>query len=740
MGLFSNVKGDLFGGMTASIVSLPLAIAFGVAAFAPLGPEYVAMGALAGLYAAIIGGAVASLFGGTPAQISGPTAPMSVVVTSVIVRLMKDPELAGLGADPAEVILLMVAVTIVFGGLFQIALGMAGGGKLIKYIPYPVVSGFMNGIAVIIFTAQLRPLLGTAKSTALGDLFAGHAPVCCETVIVGLVTVFVTLLAGRFVRMIPGALFGLAAGMAVYFVIGRWTSPHLLAAEANPLIIGPIPSAVPTPRQMLTFFRLAGTIPAAKWGLILVPAATLGVLAAIDTLLTSVVADVVTRTKHNSNRELVGQGIGNVVSAVFGGLPVAGSTVVTMLNVNSGGRTPLSGIAKSLAVLLVMLLLGRLVQWIPMSVLAGILIVTAVKMVDTQSINLFRKKSAVENLVVILAVTIITVSVDLMIAVGIGLVISSFLFVKEQISKTIVRRKYTGDLVHSKKVRNSEEMKVLSEHGHRIRVYELSGSLFFGTCDKLHSEIEQDLESFCIVLDFKRVSTIDLTGAHLIRQIVDRVQDNGNHLLLSHLDMPGDPDKERMRIFMEDLGIPEIVGTERIFHDTDHALEWAEDRLVEEVLTEERHRKELLALHDLTVFRDLDLRQLERVNRYLTPLAFEAGQDVFKEGDVGNGIYFILSGHVSVLADGAASPGVHRRLASFSKGVFFGDMAILEGQPRSATVRCNTDARLLFMAKTDFQELMEAEPRLATNMLMGIARELSSRLRMTTAEVRALAE
>ncbi|MBI9086714.1 MAG: SLC26A/SulP transporter family protein [Desulfobacterales bacterium] len=740
MKLLSNLKGDLFGGLTASIVSLPLAIAFGVAAFAPLGPDFVAMGALAGLYAAIIGGAMASIFGGTPAQISGPTAPMSVVVTSVIVRLMKDPELTALGADPSEVILLMVAVTILFGGLFQIGLGLVGGGKLIKYIPYPVVSGFMNGIAVIIFTAQLRPLFGAAKSTHLTALFSGQIPMCCETVIVGLVTVAATVLGGRYIRALPGALFGLAAGMGAFFLIGQWTSPHLLILEANPLIIGPIPSAIPTPSQVLTFFRLVGVISPAKWGLILVPAATLGVLAAIDTLLTSVVADVVTRTKHNSNRELVGQGIGNAVSALFGGLPVAGSTVVTMLNVNSGGRTPLSGIAKSLVVLLVMLILGSYVQWIPMSVLAGILIVTAVKMVDYQSINLFRKKSAMENLVVILAVTVITVSVDLMIAVGIGLVISSFLFVKEQISKTIVRRKYTGDRVHSKKVRSRDEMAVLTEHGHRICVYELSGSLFFGTCDKLQSEIEQDLESLCIILDFKRVTTIDLTGAHLIRQIVDRVQDNGNHLLLSYFDMPGDQDKERMRVFMEDLGIPDIVGKDRIFHDTDHALEWAEDRLVETVLTDARHRKELLALRDLTVFQNLDVDQLETVNRYLTPLTFAAEEVVFKEGEVGNGIYFILSGHVSVITDKVASAAGYRRLASFSKGVFFGDMSILEDQPRSATVRCNTDARLLFMPKTDFQDLTEKEPLLATRMLMGIARELSHRLRLTTVEVRALAE
>ena len=172
MKMFSNLRGDFLGGVTTSVVALPLAIAFGVAAFAPLGPEYVAQGALAGLYASIIAGAFASLFGGTPAQISGPTAPMSVVVTSVIVSVMKDPELMSIGASPQEVILLIVAVTIVFGGLFQILLGVVGGGKPIKYIPYPVIAGFMNGIATIIFLSQIRPFLGVDKSINLSALFS----------------------------------------------------------------------------------------------------------------------------------------------------------------------------------------------------------------------------------------------------------------------------------------------------------------------------------------------------------------------------------------------------------------------------------------------------------------------------------------------------------------------------------------------------------------------------------------
>ena len=406
-----------------------------------------------------------------------------------------------------------------------------------------------------------------------------------------------------------------------------------------------------------------------------------------------------------------------------------------MVNVNSGGRTPLSGCITSMVVLLVVLALSPFVQWIPMAVLAGILMITAVKMVDYKSFSLFKRKSTLESLVIVLAVTIITVSIDLMIAVGIGLLIASLLFVKEQIGKTIIRRKYTGQLVHSKKVRNREAMSILEENGDLIKVYELSDSLFFGTCDKLLAEIEKDLDCLCIVLDLKRVNTIDLTGAQLIRQIVDRIKDRGHHLLLSYLDVPGDRDKERLRNFMEDLDVPEVVGPDHIFPDTDHALEWAEDRLIEDVIRGAQRSEYILALQNLSVFKDLSPEQLRLVNQYVRPVSFRGGEIIFKEGEPGDGFYFILSGYVSVFTGGRA-----HRLATFAEGVFFGEMAILEDLPRSATVRSETDTNLLFMAKKDFLQLAESEPAIATHMLLRMAGELSHRLRLTNAEVLALEE
>ncbi len=738
MKIFSNLKGDFMGGLTTAVITLPWAIAFGIVAYAPLGEQYIAQGALAGLYSVIVSGLLASVLGGTTGLISLPTALQAVMTTSIVTTILKNPEIAALGSNQVTVVLVLTAMAIAMAAIFQLILGASGGGKLVKFIPYPVIAGFMNGIAIIIFMGQLRPLFGVAKDASLIGIFTGAVPFRYDTLIVGAVTIVAMLTTRKLTKAIPGSLVGLLCGVAAYFVIGKFFNPALMQVTNNPLIIGPIPSAFPTPKQVAAFFSVADVISPRLIGMLVVPALTLGVLASIDTLLTSVVTDMFTRTKHNSVKELFAQGASNLSAAVFGGLPVAGSTLHALVNINAGGRTMLAGIFHSLIVLFIVLFLGSLVQWIPMAVLAGILLITAFTMVEAESINLSLKKSALGNLLVLVAVAAITVAVDLMIAVVVGLVITAFLFIKEQINKTIIRRTFTANLIHSKKIRNHDAMKILEEKGESIKVYELSGSIFFGTCDKLFAEMEKDFDRFCIILDFKRVHTIDLTGAQLLKQIIDRVKEKGNHVLLSYLDLPGNVDKQRLRRFMADAGVIKAVGEDFIFADTDHAQEWAEDALIQKELAAQVEKAQL-DLSNFSVFAEFDAEQLETIRQHLHPLHFNKSDIVFKEGDPGDKIYFILSGGVSVLAS-VSDNGRARRLTTFGEGVFFGDMAILEGKPRSATVRADSDTELLYMSVDDFQHLVKNEPLIASKMLMGMAKELSYRLRLTSIEVRTLEE
>ncbi len=739
MKLFSNLKGDIMGGITTSVIALPLAIAFGVVAFAPLGADYIAQGALTGLYGVIVAGILTSIFGGTPGQIAVPTAPMSVMVTSIIATLLKQPEIMALGENQVMIILILVSITIFFAGILQLIMGAIGGGKLIKFIPYPVIAGFMNGIAIIIFIGQLRPILGVAKEASFANIFSGATVVRPETIVVGVITIAAMLTAKRLSKEIPSSLVGLLCGVGAYFFIGKIFNPSLLMLDSNPLIIGPIPSTFPTPRQVMNFLSLSAQIPMNMLSILIIPAITLSVLASIDTLLTSVVTDMFTKSKHNSTKELFGQGVGNIASACFGGLPVAGSTLATMVNVNGGGRTPIAGVVNSITVLLVVLFMGSLVQWIPMSVLAGILLITSIGMIESESISLSRKKSALGNLFVIIIVTVVTVAIDLIIAVLIGLFITTFLFVKEQISKNIVRRVYTGNLIRSKKIRSQEAMEILTNKGARIKVYELSGSLFFGTCDKLLSEIEKELDSFAIILDFKRVHTIDLTGSQLLKQIVERIHEKGNYFLVSYVSAAMSDEKSRMYELMDDVGVLQAIGKDFIFQDTDHAQEWAEDTLIQQELEAANIKQQALALKNLSVFETLGPEQIETVRKHMHPQHFKPKEIVFNEGDPGDKIYFLLSGCVSVLTS-ISGNGHDRRLATFGEGVFFGDMAILEGKPRSATVRADQDTEVLYMTVDDFEHLVQCEPLLASKMLLGMTKELSARLRLTTIEVRTLEE
>ena len=733
----SGFRGELVGGVTTSVIALPLAIAFGVVAFSPLGPEHVAEGALAGLYAVIVAGVLTSFCGGTPGQISLPTAPLAVMVASVITGLLKRPDVIDRGEDPVTLILVLVCLTIVMAAILQWILAALGGGKLIKFIPYPVIAGFVNGVAVVVFLGQLRPLLGLPEGAEPGAVLAGDVPIRFEALAVGGVTLLAMLLGRRFLRAVPGSLTGLVGGIATYFLIGWLFNPALLRVEGNPLLIGPIPSAPPTPGRGLSLLRLAPEVSIDLVLGLIVPALALAVLASIDSLLTSLVTDMATRSKHGSTRELFGQGMGNLASAVFGGLPVAGSTLATLVNLESGGRTRWSAVANSATVLLVILLLSSLVQWIPMAALAGILLLTAVSMVETESIQLSLKRSALSNLLVIGAVTAITVVMDLIAGVVAGLAITAFFFIKQQIGTKIVHRVFTGDLVHSKKIRSDRAMRRLEQFGGSIKIYELQGSLFFGTCDKLLSEVDKEFSSFCVILDLKRVTTIDLTGAQLLKQIVQGLHEKGNHLLLSYLQVPGDRDKERMCNLLEDTGVLEIVGRNRVFRDTDQALEWAESMLLSRDFTLTRLGERRVALRDFDVFEMLTREELRVVRKHVRRRSYGESEVVFREGDPGDGVYFLISGGVSVIA-GTTPEGLEQRVSSFGEGAFFGDMAILEEKPRSATVRADAQTEVFHLSVDDFRDLVENEPRVASTLLLGMARVLSRRLRLANIEVRTL--
>ena len=396
-----NIRGDVLGGLTAAVVALPLALAFGNAALGPGGAIY-------GLYGAVVVGFLAALFGGTPAQVSGPTGPMSVTVAGVVASLAA----VGVPRDlSAGEILPLVMAAVVIGGLFQILFGLLRLGKYITLVPYSVVSGFMSGIGVIIITLQIGPLLGISTRggvlESLSTLFNNFEPNGAAVAVAVMTLAIVFLTPRKISQWVPSPLLALLIVTPLSILLFGDSSIDRIGAIPE----GGLSLSLPDP-SLGNFFPII-----LKAGLVL------AVLGAIDSLLTSLVADNISQTRHNSDRELIGQGIGNAVAGIFTGLPGAGATMRTVINVKSGGSTPISGMVHSVVLLFVLVGAGPLASQIPTALLAGILIKVGLDIIDWGFL-LRAHKLSLKTASVMYGVLFMTVFWDLIWAVLVGVFIA----------------------------------------------------------------------------------------------------------------------------------------------------------------------------------------------------------------------------------------------------------------------------------------------------------------------------
>jgi SulP family sulfate permease len=494
----ARLRGDLFGGLTAGIVALPLALAFGVASGA---------GPVAGLYGAVCVGLFAALFGGTPAQISGPTGPMTIVSASVFTMF---------GSQPA------VAFTVVMmAGAFQILFGWLRLGRYVNLMPYPVISGFMTGIGCILIIMQLDPLLGFETP---------------QSVINAL-----TVLPGYLTRPNPSALaIGALALAIVLFTprrVGRTVPPPLiaiilcslaaLALDGAPLL-GHVPTGLPVPQLPQIDFGLLNEM--------LVSAAVLAALGSVDSLLTSLVADNVTRTYHDSDKELVGQGIGNLVAGVFGGIPGAGATIRTLSNVHAGGRTPLSGVVHAVTLLAIVLGLGPLVAYVPHAALAGILIKVGIDVIDWRFLKRAHRAPRVDG-ILMLVVLVLTVFVDVITAVGVGIVMASLAFVKEMAELQVEAIKTVSDPDHERMF-DADTAALMRANRERIMFLHLSGLISFGAANELLRKFSGTGSYELLIIDLLDVPKVDGSAALALEEVIQQASDARKTVFLVGLTYP----------------------------------------------------------------------------------------------------------------------------------------------------------------------------------------------------------
>jgi len=724
--------GDLWGGLAAMLVALPSAIAFGVTILAPLGAGYAAQGAIAGILGATALGLVAPVFGGTNRLISAPCAPAAAVLAAFAIQLTAD----GVPPQTAMVLLALVALGC---GVLQLGFGLVGLGRLIKYMPYPVVSGYLSGVGLVIVVSQLPKLLGAPQDAGFAAALAAPSQWNLQAIAVGAATIAVMLGAPRLTRLVPAAILALAAGVAAYFAVAQF-DPALLRVEDNALVVGPLGAGGASFGDAIAG-RWAGvtTLAAADLQRVVMPALTLAVLLSIDTLKTCVVLDALTRSRHDSNRELRGQGLANLASTIIGGVPGAGQMGATLVNLTSGGRTRLSGVAEGLLSLLAFLALGGLVAWVPIPALAGILVIVGVRMVDWRSLHLLRSRATVLDFVVILSVIVVAKTVSLIAASAVGVGLAILLFVREQTGGAVVRQKHFGNRLFSRQIRSEREMALLAEHGDSTVVFELQGSLFFGTADQLYTALEPELgKRRHVILDLRRVQTVDVTAAHMLERIEDALTERGAVLLFSALPrrLPSGRD---MQAYFSEMRLAAAEHPARVFEELDEALEWAEDRVLEEsgFARDEETPLELSEM-DLLAGRKADT--IADLEACLELRSLRAGEKVFGYGDEGDELYLIRRGAVRILLPVEGGQGQGHHLATFGRGAFFGEMSFLDPGRRSADAVAYVDSEIFVLSRARFDAFASGHKRAALGLLHGIARALAVRLRYTNAEVQALQE
>jgi sulfate permease, SulP family len=531
---FRNLKGDILGGLTAAVVALPVALALGIASGA---------GASAGLWGAILVGLFAALFGGTPSLISEPTGPMTVIVTAVIAQTT--------ASDPENGIALAFTV-VILAGVFQILLGLLRLGRYITMLPYNVISGFMSGIGTILIFMQIAPFLGqeTPAGGVIGvirnlpTLFLNLNP--WETGL-GILTIAILFLyPHKWKKLIPPQLVALVVVSLIATVLLQDIDIRTIAT------IGRITPGLP--KLSLPVFELE------SWRLIVVNALILGVVGSIDCLLTCLVADSLTRTEHKSNKELVGQGIANIVTGLFGGLAGSGATTATVVNIQAGGRTALSGISRAVILMMVVLWAAPLTSGIPLAVLAGIVLKVGIDIIDWGFLKRAHKLSW-KAAGIVYSVIFLTVFVDLMVAVGVGVFVANILTIarlEETQSRSVKAITDDDDQISLL----PEEKKILDLAKGRLLLFHLSGPMIFGVAKAIAREHGAISGYDVLIMDLSEVPVLGVTSALAIENAIEEALDVNHEVIIV-----GATGKVRGRL--EKLGISGKIPN-------DH---WMDDRL-----------------------------------------------------------------------------------------------------------------------------------------------------------------
>jgi SulP family sulfate permease len=701
--------GDVLGGLAGTAVALPQSMGLGITLFLAMGFD-AASGALAGLTGATVLSLCSGFAGATRGMISAPNGPVTMLLTASMATVAAQ----GIQGDD---ILLALAAILLLTGLLQFLLGVSGGGQLIKFIPYPVIAGLISGIGLLMVASQLQPLMDIQA-----DLPApGWMAVPPLIVLVTLAGIAIT---PRVMPRVPAIIGGLVIGMVTY---------HLLAfampgAPPAAWLVGELPA----PGFVHADFDI-GRLSGLPWQLILLSALVLSLLASVDCLLTAVVADEQTGARHSTGNELAAQGIGQALTGLLGGIGGGGTKGATLVAVKTGARR-WPAMVSSLTLILLLVLFRPAGAVLPISVLAGIIIYVGFSLLEWNIVYWLRNPLTRIDGVVALTVILTTLAFDLIFGVAVGIAGTLLLFVRQQSGARVIHTRATGKTYHSLLHRSEEERALLERHGDHIVYVELRGNLFFGTTDRLFSELMPDLNRpVWLILNMRRVQSLDMSGLNLFRQMLGRLDAHGGHLVYSNVRKSGHRGRQMhklLRRLAPEAKIPKV----RTFKSTDAALEYAEDALLKQLGHEPAGSGMRVDFEHNEIAMNLSEETRLALQAVMSPLRLSKKTQVYSAGDHSPAIYFILQGLVEIRLPTVVYH--YKRLAKLGPGSFFGEDAFLDPAPRMATAVVSEDAELLVLERAALESLPETQQTEAKLAILSAAgQSLSRQLRWSQTEL-----
>ena len=711
----ANLRNEVIGGLVSTGVAIPLAIGYGMFAFVALGNHYFLDGALAGLITAAIVGIACVALGDKSSHIYAPRITTTFFIGVLLYELVHS-DAAAIRTGGVLFIIATIFTIVLLAGFFQFLFGLARLGSIIKLTPQPVMAGFQNAAALLLFLVQLGNVFGFDKATSFVQALRDASEARPLSVVIAVVVIVVTWNSRKFLPRVPPLLVGLLVGTVLYYAIGLVGFGSSLGPT-----IGSVPFTefrLPNVPRFGDVWRTAGV--AQLVPLILGGALALAIVGSIDALLCTKILSRPGEPKVNGDQLLMRLGIGNVLAAGWGGITGGLNIGPSLENKNFGGRAPLSALVNAMVMLVTLVALFPILSYIPCVALSAVIMVIAVQHVDSWTVGLVRRAVArgagmqrrriLIDLFVVLLVAILSVTVDIVLAVFLGVAIAALLFMW-RMSRSVIRRSYRCSAVRSRKLRPAAELEVLGRTGSAVLVMELQGALFFGSAEKLAADIAAQAgpETRYVILDLRRITEIDSTGQQTLKEIQAELAAQSKALLLC----------------LADAGATDAVKKERVFPDLDRAIQSAEDELLRAEAKSGEAAEIPLAQAAMLV--DFSTSELAALEKHMKRVVHKPGHVMFREGEAGKELFIIVKGTASAFLP--QEKGADIRLVTFATGTVFGELAILDSGVRSATVIADSELACYVLKEKDFAAMSANQPELAIKLLAGLARQLSHRLR-----------